>query len=76
MDAIEVCSNGVIVQHVDMAVEYSYMGNTLEIVGDWSEGEVSITEATAGYYVRSNDGIANVTLDDGRTFTLVSEEDY
>ena len=71
-----VCSNGVTVQYIDAGVEYSYNGRMLQIYGEYSNGEISISDSefVLGYYKRDND-VMQVTLRDGRTFTLGSEED-
>ena len=65
------CSNGVMVEHIDMGVEYSYRGKTLEIVGEQECGEVAFgdSDSVLGTYVRRGDEVT-FTLEDGRVFTL------
>lgn len=73
------CGNGVTVQYVDMGVEYGYNGRTLTIVGEYEGGELSMSDSDVvlGYYERDDEGLTQVTLRDGRVFTLGnSEEDY
>jgi hypothetical protein len=78
-DAAQKASNGVMVQYVDMGVEYSYNGKTLQILGDATEGEISISDKdyVIGEYGRDYYGtVTHVELEDGREFALESEEDY
>lgn len=72
------CDNGVAMRYIDMGVQYSYEGHTLEIVGEYEQGELSRSNDTEvlGYYERGDDGVTQVKLRDGREFTLNSEEDY
>lgn len=73
-----VCANGVTMQHIGMGVEYGYNGRTLAIVGEWEYGELNMdgSDAAFGYYERNEDGVAVVTLCDGRTFEVESEDEY
>lgn len=77
-DAAHIAGNGVSVQYIDMGVEYSYGSKTLEIVGDYAEGELSMSDGdhVIGYYERGDDGVTVVTLEDGKQLTATTEEEY
>ena len=74
------CDNGVTMQYTDMGVEYGYGGRTLQIVGEYEQGELSMSDSdeVVGYYERDDEGVTVVTLRDGvgSVITLNSEEDY
>jgi hypothetical protein len=74
------CGNGLVVDYVDMGVEYTYNGRTLQIVGDYAEGELSMSDSDEvfGYYTREDgDDVTVVQLRDGRVFTVGDDEaDY
>lgn len=63
---------GMTVEYIDMGVEYTYMGKTLQIIGEQDSGEISTSESddVLGYYERDENDVVTITLNDGRTFTL------
>lgn len=55
---------------------YSYAGRTLEITGDYYEGDLTVDERAIGTYKRNDAELCVITLDDGRTWTVESEDEY
>ena len=72
------CPNGVAMQYIEEGVEYSLNELTLQFVGEQAFGEVSIgnNPLVIGEYYRDEEDATVVELEDGRVFTLCSDEDY
>ena len=64
------------VNFIEGGEAYSYAGRTLEITGDYDEGDLAVDERAIGTYKRNDEGLCVVTLDDGRTWTVDSDDEY
>jgi hypothetical protein len=71
-------TNGVMVQYVDMGVEYTHNGHTMSFLGEQEDGEVTVDETLHAYYEQDGDGSVELVDDDGARIALLdtSEEAY